>query len=94
MAACQEKTTAAFSRRCRFLLLTEGHAVGALLLSGVRLMGTHQDAIQRAVVCLVAVMCTLGNGALDALIGITVHNALPPSFDFEASMRMLSKLIP
>jgi len=55
------------------LFLTEGHAVGALVLAGVCLMGTYQDALQRAVVCFIAVMSALMNGALNALIGIAVH---------------------
>ena len=56
------------------LFLTEGHAVGALILSGVTLVGTHQNAIQRAEVCFVTVISALMNGALDALIGIAIHN--------------------
>ena len=70
-------------------LLAEGHAISALLLGRVGLVGTHQDAVQRTVVGLVAVMGTLGNGAFDALIGIAVHNTLPPSFDFEGSMHTI-----
>ena len=57
----------------RSLLLPEGHAVGALIHGGVGLMGTHQDPLQGAVVSAVAVVCALGNGALDALVGMTVH---------------------
>ena len=57
------------------LLLAEGHAVGALVLGGVGLMGAYKDLVQGAVVGLVAVMGTLGNGALDALICFAVHNA-------------------
>jgi len=36
-------------------------------------MGTHQNAVQRAVVLTVAVIGAGFNGALDALIGMTVH---------------------
>ena len=56
------------------LFLTEGHAVGALILGGVSLMGTDQDALQRAVIRFVAVMGTLMNGTLDALVGIAIHS--------------------
>ena len=55
------------------LLLAEGLTVGALVLGGVRLMGTHQDPVQGAVVLVIAVISTLLNGALDALVGMTVH---------------------
>ena len=58
------------------LFLTEGLAVSALIGSGISLMGTHQDPVQRAEVRFVAVVCALGNGALNALVGITVHNGL------------------
>ena len=54
-------------------LLPEGLAVGALIHSGVRLVGTHQDAVQRAVVGLVAVVSAGLDSALDALVGILVH---------------------
>ena len=40
-------------------------------------MGAHQDPLQGAVVAGVGVVGTLGNGALDALVGI-VHNETPP----------------
>ena len=53
--------------------LAEGLAVGALIHSGVRLVGTHQDAVQRAVVGLVAVVSAGLDSALDALVGMTVH---------------------
>ena len=36
-------------------------------------MGTHHDAVQRAVVLGVAVVSALLDGALDALVGMTVH---------------------
>ena len=55
------------------LLLTEGHAIGALIHSGVGLVGTNQDLIQGAVVVAVAVVSALGNGTFDALICIAVH---------------------
>ena len=55
------------------LFLTEGLAVGALVNGGVALVGTDQDALQRAVVSFIAVMGALMDGALDALVGIAVH---------------------
>ena len=54
-------------------LLAEGHAISALLLGRVGLVGTHQDAVQRAVVGLVAVVSAGLDSALDALVGILVH---------------------
>lgn len=56
------------------LLSLKGLAVGALVLAGVCLMGTNQDAVQRAVVLVLAMVSTLLNGAFDAFIGMTVHN--------------------
>jgi len=58
----------------RFLLLAEGLAVGALVCGGVDFVGTHQDLIQRAVVLVTAVMGALLDGALDALVCMTVHS--------------------
>ena len=55
------------------LLLAEGHAVGALILAGVALVGAHQDPVQRAVVLILSVVCTLLDGAFDALVGVAVH---------------------
>jgi hypothetical protein len=37
-------------------------------------MGTDQDALQRAVICFIAVMRTLMDSAFDALIGMAVHS--------------------
>ncbi len=56
------------------LFLSEGHTVGALVNSGVALMGAHQDLLQGAVVCLVTMMCALLYGTLDALVGIAIHS--------------------
>ena len=53
-------------------LLAEGFAVGALVHGGIGLVGAHQDAVQRAVVLVLAVVCTLLDGAFDALVGMTV----------------------
>ena len=38
-------------------------------------MGADHDPVQRAVVLVLAVVCALGNGAFDALVGIAVHMA-------------------
>ena len=57
------------------LLHAEGLAVGALVLGGICLMGAHQDLIQRAVVCLLAVMGALLNSAFNALVSLAVHFA-------------------
>ena len=51
----------------------EGLAVGALVLGGVGLVGAHQNAVQRAVVLVLTVVCALLDGALDTLVGMTVH---------------------
>ena len=53
------------------LLLAEGHAVGALILSGVGLVGTHQDALQGAVVAGGGVVGALMDGAFDALVCVS-----------------------
>ena len=54
------------------LFLPEGHTVGALVNGGVALVSTYQDLIQRAVVCSLAMVGTLADGAFDALV--FVHN--------------------
>jgi hypothetical protein len=56
-------------------LLAEGLAVGALILGRVHLMGAHQNPVQRAVVLILAVVCTLLDGAFDALVCMTVHGS-------------------
>ena len=63
------------------LLLAEGHAVGALVLGGIALVGAHQNALQSAVVTGVGMVGALMDGALDALVGI-VHNETPPFLGF------------
>ena len=55
------------------LLLAEGHAVGAGILSRIALMGAHQDTIQRTVVLLVTMVCTGAHSAFNALVGVAVH---------------------
>lgn len=51
----------------------EGLAVGALVHSGILFMGSYKNAVQRAVVGIIAMVDTLLNGALNALIGVTAH---------------------
>ena len=58
--------------------LAEGLAVGALVLGGVSLVGTHLDTVQRAVVLGVAVVCAGLDGAFDALVCMAVHIEFPP----------------
>lgn len=43
------------------LLSGKGHTVGALLYRGIRLVGTHADLVERAVVLPIAVVLTLRN---------------------------------
>ena len=69
----QEKLRRKNRRSALFLLFAEGHAVGALILSGAGLMSTYQDPVQRAVVCGLAVVGALLDGALDALVCVVVH---------------------
>ena len=61
-----------------FLLLAERLAVGALIHSGICLMGTHQNTIQGAEVCVLAMICALCNSTLNALVGMTIHRVVPP----------------
>ena len=67
-------------KECR-LLSVERHAIGALLSSGIGLMGADHDLIQRAIVLCAAVMTALAYGTLDAAIGsfmaIHVSDLLP-----------------
>ena len=53
--------------------LAERLTVGALIFSGICLVGTDHDSIQRTVVVGIAVIGTGLDGALDALIGIGIH---------------------
>ncbi len=62
------------------LLFPERLAVRALIHGGVCFVGAHKDFVQRAVVCAVAVVCALANGAFDALIGVFVHDFPPFCF--------------
>ena len=60
------------------LLLAERLAVGALILSGIHLMGAHQNTLQGAEVCVLAVMLALLNSTFNALICMTIHKYVPP----------------
>ena len=55
------------------LLLAEGHAVGALVNSGIHLVGAHQDFVQVAVIFVAAMMGTLCDGTLNTLVGMAIH---------------------
>ena len=57
-------------------LLAEGLAVGALVLSRRSLVGAHQNTLQRAEVCVLAVILALLNSALNALICMTIHSVI------------------
>ena len=56
------------------LLLAEGLAVGALIHSGILLVGAHHDAVQRTVVFGVAVVSAGLDGTFDALVCVGIHN--------------------
>ena len=56
-----------------FLLSPERLAVGALVHSRISLVSTNQNALQRAVVGLVAMVSALLNGTFDGLVCIFVH---------------------
>lgn len=56
------------------LLPCEGKAVGALIHSGIALMGAHLDLVQGAVVLQIAVMSTLADSTFDGLVCIAVHS--------------------
>ena len=63
------------SIRCRIIsALTEGLAVGTLVLGGVGFMGTHQDPVQGTVVLLITVVGAGLDGTLDALVCMLVHS--------------------
>ena len=63
-----------FQKRIFRLLLAEGHAVGALILCGIAFVGTDTDPVQRTVIFLLAVVCTLTDSAFNGLVGMAVHN--------------------
>ena len=53
--------------------LTEGLAVGALIHGRIYFVSAHQNSVQGAVVLVFAVMSALMHGALNALVGVTIH---------------------
>ena len=61
-------------------LLAEGLAVGALIHSGIGLMGADQDPLQGAVIGILAVMCTLLNSTLNRLVCMAIHSLYPPFY--------------
>ena len=56
-----------------FSLSAEGLAVGALVLSGSCLVGAHQDPLQGAEVCILAVILALLDSTLNALVCMAIH---------------------
>ena len=70
----QEKSGSLGCRIGIKLLFPEGHAVGALVHSGIGFVGAHQDPVQGAVVLILTVVRTLLNGAFDALVCVIIHN--------------------
>ena len=85
------KNAAAIAAASLKLSLAEGLAVGALVLSGVCFVSTHQNTVQRAVVLGIAMVCAGLNGAFDALIGIVVHVFFLLFVGFVASMTRAEK---
>ena len=73
------------------LLLAEGHAVGALILGGICLVGTHGDAVERTVVFLLAVMGALADSTFDGLVGMAVHKKASFEIGFGSSMDRFPK---
>lgn len=53
---------------------TERLTVGALIHSGICLVGTHQDLIQGAVVLILAVISAGFDGAFNTLVCMTIHS--------------------
>ena len=75
------------------LLLAKRFAVGTCIHSGVSLVGAYLDLLQRAVVGIITVVCALGNGALNALVCVTVHSQFLLLFEFGISMASGKKII-
>ncbi len=69
----KKKMCGSFHCRTADSLLAEGFAVGALVNSGVGLVGAHQDPIQAAEVLAVTVVCALLDSTFDTLVGVAVH---------------------
>ena len=75
------------------LFLAERLAVGAIRHSGICLVSAYLDLLQRAVVGIVTMVSTLGNGAFDALICMAVHSQFLLLFRFAISMTQRKKTI-
>jgi len=58
------------------LLLAEGLAVGALVCGGIGLVSTDQDPLQRAVICILAVVLALLDSTLNALVCMAIHGVI------------------
>ena len=56
-------------------------------------MGAHQNPVQRTVVLVLAMVCTLLNGAFNTLVCVTVHISLLLQSEFSGSMRKKMKSI-
>ena len=56
-----------------FSLCAEGLAVGALVSSGIGLMGAYQDPLQGAEIGILAMVSTLLNSTLNALVCMAIH---------------------
>ena len=82
----QKENAATSAAASNSLLLAEGLTVSALILSGICLMGAHQNTVQGAVVLAVAMIGTLLNGTLDTLICMAVHVRFLLLFEFRLSM--------
>ena len=75
------------------LLLAEGHAVGALVNSRVRLMGTHHDLVQGAVVLVLTMVGTLLDSTFDTLVCMTAHKKASFCFGFGYSLAHKREII-
>ena len=77
----------------RSLLLAERLAVGALVVSGIHLVGANQDFVQRTVVLVAAVMGALLDGTFDTLVCMTIHRKASFEIGFGNSMGSFQKTI-
>ena len=75
------------------LLLAEGHAVSALVLGGICLMGTNHDPVQGAIVLVLAMVGTLADSAFDGFVGMAIHKKASFEFGFGNSMCVSGKTI-
>ena len=73
------------------LLLAEGLAVSTLVLSRRSLMGAHQNTLQRAEVCILAVMLALLNSTFNRLVCMAIHRVLPPFLKMELEYHQICK---